>query len=109
MEGLGTFEYIGTQSGFTNLGFDGIAVALLGANSAFGVILAAILFGGLKIGALNMPIQTGIPEDLVDIIIALIIFFVAASYLIRWIDRKSTRLNSSHVSISYVVFCFKKK
>src|SRR5699024_3218762 len=88
MEGLGTFEYIGTQSGFTNLGFDGIAVALLGANSAFGVILAAILFGGLKIGALNMPIQTGIPEDLVDIIIALIIFFVAASYLIRWILRR---------------------
>src|SRR5699024_11878431 len=24
-------------------------------------------------------------------------------------DRKSTRLNSSHVSISYAVFCFKKK
>lgn len=88
MEGLGTFEYIGTQSGFTNLGFDGIAVALLGANSAIGVILAAILFGGLKIGALNMPIQTGIPEDLVDIIIALIIFFVASSYLIRWLLRR---------------------
>src|SRR5699024_12048443 len=27
----------------------------------------------------------------------------------RWIDRKSTRLNSSHVSISYAVFCLKKK
>src|SRR5699024_12362015 len=26
-----------------------------------------------------------------------------------WIDRKSTRLNSSHVSISYAVFCLKKK
>src|SRR5699024_11370734 len=26
-----------------------------------------------------------------------------------WIDRKSTRLNSSHVSISYAVFCSKKK
>src|SRR5699024_11228481 len=25
------------------------------------------------------------------------------------IDRKSTRLNSSHVSISYAVFCLKKK
>src|SRR5207249_11800377 len=28
---------------------------------------------------------------------------------LRWIDRKSTRLNSSHVSISYAVFCLKKK
>src|SRR5437868_12685168 len=27
----------------------------------------------------------------------------------RYIDRKSTRLNSSHVSISYAVFCLKKK
>src|SRR5699024_12792910 len=27
----------------------------------------------------------------------------------NWIDRKSTRLNSSHVSISYAVFCLKKK
>src|SRR5690554_7758442 len=26
-----------------------------------------------------------------------------------WIDRKSTRLNSSHVRISYAVFCLKKK
>src|SRR5690606_41551408 len=27
----------------------------------------------------------------------------------RWRDRKSTRLNSSHVKISYAVFCLKKK
>src|SRR5262245_62936597 len=26
-----------------------------------------------------------------------------------WIDRKSTRLNSSHLGISYAVFCLKKK
>src|SRR5437868_12090922 len=28
---------------------------------------------------------------------------------IHYLDRKSTRLNSSHVSISYAVFCLKKK
>src|SRR5699024_12395322 len=28
---------------------------------------------------------------------------------LNWTDRKSTRLNSSHVSISYAVFCLKKK
>src|SRR5205814_9975891 len=27
----------------------------------------------------------------------------------RWLDRKSTRLNSSHLGISYAVFCLKKK
>src|SRR5699024_3449688 len=66
MEGLGTFEWMSIQGGFSNLGFDGIAVALLGANTAIGVVLAAILFGGLKVGALNMPTEAGIPSELVD-------------------------------------------
>ncbi|WP_430785825.1 ABC transporter permease [Virgibacillus flavescens] len=83
-EGLGTFGYMSVQSGFTNLGFDGIAVALLGANTAVGVIIAAILFGVLKVGALNMPLEANVPSELVDIIIAIIIFFVASSYIIRW-------------------------
>ncbi|UOQ43000.1 ABC transporter permease [Halobacillus salinarum] len=84
MEGLGTFGYMSVKSGFTNIGFDGIAVALLGANSAVGVVLAALLFGTLKIGALNMPTEAGVPTELVEIVIALIIFFVASSYVIRW-------------------------
>ncbi|GAA0448875.1 MAG: ABC transporter permease [Bacillota bacterium] len=85
MEGLGTYGNMTVSSGFSNIGFDGIAVALLGANSAIGVVLAAFLFGALKVGALNMPTQAGVPNELVDIIIALIIFFVASSYIIRWI------------------------
>lgn len=84
MEGLGTYGSISVMSGFTNLGFDGIAVALLGANHAFGIVLAAILFGALKQGAGEMPTTAGVPTELVDIIIALIIFFVASSYVIRW-------------------------
>ncbi|WP_163103301.1 ABC transporter permease [Peribacillus alkalitolerans] len=92
MEGLGTFEYAAIKGGFTGTGFDGIAVALLGGNTAIGVILAAALFGGLKVGALNMPFEAGVPNELVDIVIALIIFFVASSYFIRWLlERKSSK------------------
>src|SRR5690625_5434814 len=42
---------------------------------------------------------------------ALIIFAVAAvgGIVLASLDRKSTRLNSSHVAISYAVFCLKKK
>src|SRR5699024_11399868 len=36
-------------------------------------------------------------------------FFEAPLYIVKGQDRKSTRLNSSHVSISYAVFCLKKK
>ena len=84
MEGLGTYGNIYLMSGFTNLGFDGIAVALLGSNNAIGVVIAAFLFGALKEGAGQMPTTAGVPTELVDIIIALIIFFVASSYIIRW-------------------------
>ena len=92
MEGLGTFGYAAVRGGFTGVGFDGIAVALLGANGPIGIILAALLFGALKVGALNMPLEAGVPNELVDIIIALIVFFVAASYMIRiFIERISKK------------------
>jgi general nucleoside transport system permease protein len=84
MEGLGTYGNVSVLSAFTNIGFDGIAVALLGANNPFGVVIAAILFGALKEGAGEMPTGAGVPTEVVDIIIALIIFFIASSYIIRW-------------------------
>src|SRR5438477_4912406 len=40
---------------------------------------------------------------------ALILPFVEQGSLYSDLDRKSTRLNSSHMSISYAVFCLKKK
>ena len=85
MEALGTFGYAFQHATFSGIGFDGIAVALLGANTAIGVILAAFLFGGLKVGALNMPLESGVPNELVDIVIALIIFFIASSYMVKWL------------------------
>ena len=83
MEALGTFGNISNSSGFTGIGFDGIAVALLGANTPLGVIFGATLFGSLKYGANNMPNEAGIPIEIVSIVIALIIFFVASGYIIR--------------------------
>ncbi|WP_088103305.1 ABC transporter permease [Halalkalibacter urbisdiaboli] len=85
MEGLGTYGYMSILAGFSGVGFDGIAVALLGSNTAIGVFLASFLFGGLKIGSLNMQSKAGVPTELIDIVIALIIFFVASSYIIRWV------------------------
>lgn len=83
MEALGTFGNISKMTAFTGIGFDGIAVALLGANQPFGVLLGAILFGSLKNGGLNMPNEAGIPVEIVSIVIALIIFFIASGYIIR--------------------------
>ncbi|MBB2478604.1 ABC transporter permease [Bacillus sp. APMAM] len=84
MEGLGTFGFAFLHAGFSGVGFDGIAVALLGGNTALGVVISAVLFGALRVGSLNMPQEAGVPNELVEIVIALIIFFVASSYIIKW-------------------------
>lgn len=65
------------------LGFIGIAVALLGKNHPVGVLFAAFLFGALSNGAAAMDRLTAVPRELIVIIQALIIFFIAADRLIR--------------------------
>ncbi|SOC38657.1 ABC transporter permease [Ureibacillus acetophenoni] len=83
MEALGTFNNIAAMSSLPGIGFDGIAVALLGANQPVGVFFAAILFGSLKNGGINMPNEAGVPNEIVSIVIALIILFAASGYVIR--------------------------
>jgi simple sugar transport system permease protein len=76
------------QPGFNvGLGFEGITIALLGRTHPVGVIFSAILFGAMKAGASQMQFSTGVSIELVDVIIALILFFVAADILIRKIFR----------------------
>ncbi len=64
-------------------GFDGIAVALLGSNSPWGVFGAAIFFGLLHSGKGFMNAMTNIPPEIADTIIATIIYFAATSILIE--------------------------
>lgn len=68
-------------------GFDGIAVSLIGANSPFGVMLAGLLFGGLKYG--GSKLQTiGAPPEVVSIVIGSIIYFIAASSIVKIVINK---------------------
>ncbi len=83
---VGTNELMGykfrwRQDLFTNLGFNGIAVALLGKNHPFGVVLAAILFGILSYGGALVNIFTGgkIPRELIMVIQAVIVILVVIS------------------------------
>lgn len=71
----------------TGYGFNAIALALLAGLRPSGVVLAALLFGALTTGGKVMGIQSGIPYDLLFLIIALVIMFVAAPGLIRTIWR----------------------
>lgn len=69
-------------------GFDGIAVSLLGLNNPFGVALAALLFGFMNAGRLFMQSSTSVPNELVPIIVAIIIFFAATSLMLQgWLNK----------------------
>jgi simple sugar transport system permease protein len=72
-------------------GFDAIAIALLGKTNPFGVVIAALLFGAMRNGAARMQFITQIPVDVISVIQALILLFVAADAIIRWIYRIRAR------------------
>ncbi len=81
---LGVTHYM-TASFGTTVGFDSIAVALLGRSSPIGIVFAALLFGAMRAGAPLMQIQTQslIPAELVDVLQATILLFLVAHTVIR--------------------------
>ena len=83
---LGTDLWVG-QGFSAGYGFDSLAVALLGNSHPFGVVMAALLFGTMRSGARSMQSLAGIPIDIVSIIQGMVIIFVAAPAIIRWLYR----------------------
>jgi ABC-type uncharacterized transport system permease subunit len=70
-----------------SVGFDAITVALLGRASPLGTVLAGFLFGALSAGGLGMQASAGVPPELIQVVQALIVLFVAAPALIRDLGR----------------------
>jgi general nucleoside transport system permease protein len=90
----GTSNLLGRPPGFSltgnyyaEVGFDAIAVALLGRANPVGVLGASFLFGVLRAGSTGMQAATSTPVDIIVVIQALIIVFVAAPALVRAIYR----------------------
>jgi simple sugar transport system permease protein len=71
----------------TGYGFDSIALALLGNSHPLGVVFASLLFGFLRGGAARMQSVAGTPVEIIRIIQAMIIIFVAAPEIIRTLYR----------------------
>lgn len=80
------------------IGFNAISVALLGRSHPIGVLVAGLLFGALEAGGRQMQVDAGVSLDLISIIQALIIAFIAAPLLVRaifpWGFRRSARRTS---------------
>jgi len=84
IETLGVvFRY---QPGFNvGLGFEGITIALLARTHPVGVVPAALLVGAMKAGSSQMQFSAGVAIGIIDVILALILFFVAADMVVRWL------------------------
>ena len=81
--------------GFPGYGFDGMAVSLLGNNHPAGILFGALLFGAMNSGALEMQSVAGISKHLIGIMQAVIIFFIAADYLIKKLrSQRAVRVES---------------
>lgn len=83
------FDEVSAGSGF---GFTGIAVALLAKNHPIAVIFAGILFGALSAGSSMMQLVANVPDKIVTIVQALIIFFVGAETIITWLIKRRQKL-----------------
>jgi simple sugar transport system permease protein len=100
----GATQVLGTAYALTpavagNIGFDGLLVALLGRNRPWGTLLAAVLFGALQAGGNRMQAFSGISLELVTVLQALIVIFIAAPALVKTIFHlraaRSARLGAS--------------
>ncbi|MDH3295589.1 MAG: ABC transporter permease, partial [Acidimicrobiia bacterium] len=80
------------------IGFDAIALALLGRSHPVGVVAAGLLFGGLAAGGQNMQASTDVGVDIVTVIQALIIVFIAAPALIKAIYRVKAETESAQLT-----------
>ena len=89
----GVTQVLGTvTTGFSydidsGIGFDAITVALLGRSSPWGVLAAAVLFGGFKAGGSIMQAAENVPSEIVLVVQSLIVLFIAAPPLVRAVFR----------------------
>jgi len=94
IEILGRYGYA-TQTFAGTIGFDAIAVALLGRSTPLGTMFSAILFGALQSGGREMQVETDINIDLIVVLRALIVMFIAAPVLVKAIWRvKSAQVST---------------
>lgn len=100
----GLTQYLGVATNIQigvmpSQGFDGIAVALLGATTPIGSLLAALFFGLLYAGRGYMSVMTDVPPEIADTIIATIIYFAATSILVeRVLDKIASKKANKKVT-----------
>lgn len=77
----------GRGGGGSGTGLETFALAFLAGLRPSAIVVVAIVYGAMTNGARSMTIATGIPNDVLVVVIALAMMFVAAPGMVRWIWR----------------------
>lgn len=83
---------------FANMGFDGIAIALLARAKPIPIILAAFMWGSMLSGAGLMQQEADVSIDVVRIIQSLVLLFVAADAIVRYVFRVKAETGNEFVA-----------
>jgi simple sugar transport system permease protein len=88
----GAVEILGVWREYKDLfaigfGFRGNLAALLGGQTIIGSTVAALFYGSMEAGALGLEWSAGVPRQLIDIVVGLIIFFMAAKGMWDFVKR----------------------
>ena len=99
----GAVHLIGTEYALTagiagSIGFDAITVALLGQATPLGTLLGALLFGALQTGSRTLLANTGTPSEIVQVIQALIVLFIATPMLLKRVFRLKNSIESKSMT-----------
>lgn len=101
----GTIETLGFNHHFAPeltgaVGFDGITVALLGQTHPLGVVLSAFLLGAMDAGAARMQFDSGVRPEIIQVIQALVLAFVAAPLIVKQLYRIKTLRQDEGAAVS---------
>ena len=99
----GAVHLIGTEYALTagiagSIGFDAITVALLGQATPLGTLLGALLFGALQTGSRTLLSNTGTPSEIVQVMQALIVLFIATPMLLKKVFRLKNTIESKSMT-----------
>ena len=94
---MGVSHNVSLLAAMEGYGFDGIAVSLIGSNTAIGCVLSGLLFGALKYGGQKIQPIMGAPSEIVSIVIGVIVFFIAMPRLIALLIKIFNKKDKSDV------------
>jgi simple sugar transport system permease protein len=99
----GAIHLIGTEYALTagvagSIGFDAITVALLGQATPIGTLFGALLFGALQTGGRTLLSNTGTSAEIIQVIQALIVLFIAAPALLKMLFRLKKNIESKSMA-----------